>query len=148
MYSTVSMQLSFTMEFARYADAEQVCIEATGNRPYTGQGIRNYNNGTTLIRSVEDTAFYADKFLGGGVAYTLRGQEGDQSLEDIENKKLCEPGRRIFLLEVQTENRRKKWIWHGEYVYTGVYEEMIHPDVHGNPRRIYRVILRRLNPIA
>jgi hypothetical protein len=132
------------MEFTRYADAERKCIEATGNTPYTGQGIRNYNNGTTLIRSVDDTPFYADKFLSGGVAYTLRGQEGDQSLEDIENKKLREPGRRIFLLEVQTQNRRKKWIWRGEYLYTEMWEELMHPDKNGNVRRIYRVFLKEV----
>lgn len=128
------------MEFTRYADAERKCMEATGHKPYTGQGIRNYNNRTALIRSVENTSYYADKWLIDGIAYTLRGQVGDQSLEDHENKKLCESGRRIFLLEV----RKKLWIWHGEYAYTEVKEELIHPDIHGNPRKIYRVILKKV----
>ena len=128
------------MEFTRYADAEVKCLEATGHKPYTGQGIKNYENGTALIRSVENTAFYADNFLIGGIAYTLRGLEGNQSLEDRENWKLLQPGRRIFLLEV----RKKKWIWHGEYVYTGVLDELTHPDKHGVQRKIYRAILKQI----
>lgn len=128
------------MEFTRYADAEQKCIEATGHKPYTGQGIIAYNNGTTLIRSVEGTDYYADKSLVNGYAYTLRGRNGDQSLEDPTNKKLLQPGRRIFLLEVG----KKRWVWRGEYVYTGVLEELTHPDMYGYPRKIYRAILRKL----
>lgn len=46
-------------------------MEATGHKPYTGQGIRNYNNRTALIRSVENTSYYADKWLIDGIAYTL-----------------------------------------------------------------------------
>lgn len=128
------------MEFNRYINAEALCIQSTGYKPYSGQGIRTYNNGTALIRSVENTAYYADKMLNGGIAYTLRGNKGDQSLDDRENKRLMESGRRIFLLEV----RKKKWIWHGEYVYTGIYEELDHPDINGDVRKIYRIILKKI----
>lgn len=127
------------MEFNRYIDAEVMCVGATGNKSFTGQGIRTYNNETALIRSVENTPYYADQMLNGGIAYTLRGRQGDQSLDDRENKKLMEKGRRIFLLEV----RKKKWIWHGEYKYTGVYEELMHPDINGVMRKIYRIILKK-----
>lgn len=127
-------------EFNRYTDAERVCEEATGHKPFTGQGIGTYNNNTALIRSVQPTPYYADKMMIGGIAYTLQGREGDQSLEHRTNKKLLEPGRRIFLLEVG----KKKWIWHGEYVYTGVCEELMHPDMHGNMRKIYRAILKKV----
>ena len=132
------------MEFTRYTPAENQCIEATGYKPYSGSGIINYDNGTALIRSVGNTPYYADRMLTDGIAYTLQGREGDQSLEIHANKKLLQPGRRIFLLEVHGQKKNKKWVWHGEYTYTGVKEELTHPDIHGIPRKIYLVILKKV----
>lgn len=138
---------AFKMQFERWTAAAvpYIAEQMGGYKPFSGQGIRNYSNGTSLVRSVDPTPFYANNLSDlSRIAYTAEGQVGNQSLRTRGNRGLQEPGRRIFLLEVKKEGKHTRWIWHGEYVFRGEIEEMQHPDRNGAMRTIYRFILHKV----
>ena len=127
------------MEFTTWRDFVAHAATHLGHRPYSGEGIKNYKNGKSLLRSVA-VPYYADT----EDRYTAQGLIGDQSLEKKVNRDLQQPGRQLFLYEVKTNGRKKTWIWHGEYRFRGEIETMQHPDILKNMRTIYRFVLHKV----
>jgi hypothetical protein len=140
-----ALHFAFNMQFERWADAANYIAQQTGRRPFPSKGIIPYTNGNILLRSVEPTPYYADDLTQlDRVLYTAEGRVGNQSLRTCGNLAIQEKGRRIFLLEVTTEGRHTRWIWHGEYEFRGEIEEMQHPDMHNAMRTIYRFVLHKV----
>lgn len=127
------------MEFTTWNDlATHVAAQMGGLKPFSGQGIRNYTNGMTLLRSVP-VPYYADT----EDKYTAQGLVGNQDLQKKVNRVLQEPNRRIFLYDVRVNGKTKTWVWHGERQFRGEIESMQHPDIHGSMRTIYRFVLHK-----
>lgn len=109
---------------------------------YSGQGIYNFDNGITILKSVAGTACYADDFTNHNeLKYTLYGLLGDQNKNEKRfNWKLLNEDRILYVMEVP---KKGEWIWMGRYVMVGELEEMQHPDTTGTMRKIYRITLKK-----
>ena len=132
--------------FVAWKDAKEYIAKFTKKGAYPGQGISNYANGITLLRSVDDTYYYKDELENPDlVIYTLFGTSGDQNKDEARyNHKLLNEQRKIYLYRVQKESKNTKWVWYGEYSLVPGLEEVQHPGADGLMRRIYRVRLQRI----
>lgn len=121
---------------------------------FSGVGISNRSDNTTILRLVDSTPYYLDEILQDGdrLRYTLFGKIGDQDPEEARfNRPFLRPGRQIYAYSVSGEGADKRWIWMGRYrpetnPNTGetVLERRTHPDQNGALRTIYRVELVRV----
>jgi hypothetical protein len=98
---------------------------------------------TVILRSVDNTSFYCDEFLGADIVkYTFTGQEGDQDRMKRENAQLDHGVGRVFLYRRRYAPSR--WIYMGEYT-RGSTEGRDWIDVMGAMRRVYVITLARIH---
>lgn len=121
---------------------ERECFEfirnQTGMNPFNGVGIQNRKDGRTLLRSVDDTFYYADDLQNPlQIQYTLFGRHGNQDVnENRFNFCLVHEDRDIFVYRRHQRNRQKLWTWYGQYKKVGMSQK-IHPDINGQMRIIH-----------
>jgi hypothetical protein len=104
------------MRTTSWKEFEKFIIQETGCKPFSGAGINpRPKQLTTLLRSVDDTYYYADDLRDKNlVKYTLFGHNGDQ---DENEKRMNEP----LLNETKTKHiylyrkKDKEYIWYGKY---------------------------------
>jgi hypothetical protein len=132
--------------FVTWKETKAHISKYTNKGAYPGQGISNYNNGTTLLRSVDNTHYYDDVLENPDlVEYTLFGTSGNQNKDEPRyNYKFLNEERKIYLYRVKKENKETTWVWYGEYKLLPGIEELQHPGADGIMRRIYRVKLQRI----
>jgi hypothetical protein len=126
----------------------QFCIETLGFSHYTGQGIsHNAAAKTAILRSVDNTFYYADDFSNPNIVYyTLFGHDGDQDEDEPRyNKPLLDPTKthHIFVYRVQDKPGPDKYIWYGKYTIIGKHR-MDHIGKDKKPRSIVRLELRKV----
>jgi hypothetical protein len=104
---------------------ETYITEQTGCKPFSGAGINpRIDKQTTLLRSVDDTAYYDDDMSDiNNPKYTLFGHNGDQ---DENEKKFNEPllnknkTKHIYLYRVIKKNKKEtEYVWYGKYEIIG-----------------------------
>ena len=104
------------MRSTSWKEFAQFILNETGCKPFSGAGINpRPNQLTTLLRSVDDTYYYADDLSDINlVKYTLFGHNGDQ---DENEKRMNEPllnvtkTKHIYLYR----KKDKEYIWYGKY---------------------------------
>lgn len=104
------------MQTTSWKEFEKFIIHETGCKPFSGAGIcPRPKQLTTLLRSVDDTYYYADDLRDKNlVKYTLFGLNGDQDENEKRmNEKLLNATKtkHIYLYrKTSTE-----YIWYGKY---------------------------------
>ena len=104
------------MRTTSWKEFEKFIIQETGCKPFSGAGINpRPKQKTTILRSVDDTYYYADDLSDINVVnYTLFGHNGDQ---DENEKRMNEP----LLNSTKTQHiylyrkTRTEYIWYGKY---------------------------------
>ncbi len=132
--------------FTTWAEAKRHIAQFTGKGAYPGQGISNYNNGKTLLRSVDDTYYYLDDLEDHEtVKYTLFGKSGNQNKDEARyNWKFLNEEREIYLYRVSKDGKDTTWAWYGRYELLPGLEELQHVGEDGVTRKIYRATLQRV----
>jgi hypothetical protein len=132
--------------FDTWNGLEQLCIAETGCKPFSGVGIcYRPKEKTTILRSVDGTFFYDDKF-GETIEYTLFGHDGDQQESEPKfNEPLLNPEKteHIYLYRVTngTNGKNKRWIWYGKCEIVGKLEKL-HHGKNGSMRKIILLKLK------
>ena len=131
--------------FESYGDMVEYSKELTGYTPYSGVGICVRGLSTCILRSVDDTPYYADDLNDEKEpVYTLFGHNGDQEIDEPRfNRKLLS-GSCIYLYRVHKEGRMKRWSWYGKYEIVRLSKKR-HPGKDGTPRNIVLAHLRQIN---
>jgi hypothetical protein len=104
------------MQTTSWKEFKEFIIRETGCKPFSSAGINpRPKQLTTLLRSVDDTYYYADNLTDKNlVKYTLFGHNGDQ---DENEKRMNEP----LLNETKTQHiylyrvTKEEYIWYGKY---------------------------------
>lgn len=128
------------IEFTKWADLVTHCVNITGCKPFSSEGINiRLPAKTAILRSVDGTNYYDDDLSDLLYPkYTLFGKSGAQSLEERRyNKKLLDASciENIYLYRVSKRNNKTVWMWYGKYSITGHFEKM-HPGEDGIIRKI------------
>jgi hypothetical protein len=127
---------------------EEYIKQETGCAPFAAAGINpRPAQKTTIIRSVDDTKFYADDLSDmNHPKYTLYGHDGDQ---DENEKKFNEPllnpykTEKIYLYQVRKNGKKIEYVWYGKYIIDGKNTKR-HPGKNGIMRTIILVTLKRI----
>ena len=103
---------------------EAYITKKTGCKPFSGAGINpRIAQKTTLLRSVDDTYYYADDLNDlENIQYTLFGHVGDQSEEESRfNEPLLnqDKTKHIYVYRVKPKGKRNEYIWYGKYEIVG-----------------------------
>lgn len=129
------------MRSTSWKEFAQFIINETGCKPFSGAGINpRPKQFTTLLRSVDDTYYYADDLSDINlVKYTLFGHNGDQ---DEYEKKMNAPllkTKDIYLYR----KTGKEYIWYGKYKIVDKHSQL-HIGKDHNMRTIIVLTLKKL----
>lgn len=134
--------------FTTFREISDHCENVTGCRLYSGVGIcHRIAKETCILRSVDNTPYYADDLDKEIPVYTLFGHNGDQSIHEPRyNEPLLNPTKikHIYMYRVRMNGKRKEWVWYGKYKITG-HNPCVHPGKDNVQRTIILVSLQKIN---